>query len=85
MLLLNVFVYINECIDVKTALKNPSNLGVVQVGYISLQEISYAGKPQVVSSYILSNLWLESNRGPSVYEVNIIPLCERTMDHVGES
>jgi hypothetical protein len=27
------------------------------VGYISFQEISYGGKPQVVSSYILSNLW----------------------------
>ncbi len=26
------------------------------VGSISFQEISYAGKPQVVSSYILSNL-----------------------------
>jgi hypothetical protein len=48
--------YINECIDVNTALKIPSNLWVVRVGYISFQEISYAGKPQVVSSYILSNL-----------------------------
>ncbi len=37
--------------------KIPSNLWVVWVGYISFQEISYSGKPQVVSSYILSNLW----------------------------
>ncbi len=51
-----VFVYINECIDVNTALKIPSNLCVVWVGYIGFQEISYAGKPQVVSSYILSDL-----------------------------
>jgi len=52
-----VFVYINECIDVNTALKkNTSNLLVVRVGNISFQEISYAGKPQVVSRYILSNL-----------------------------
>ncbi len=34
-----------------------SNLWVVQVRSISFQEISYAGKPQVVSRYILSNLW----------------------------
>jgi hypothetical protein len=39
--------------------KIPSNLWVVWVGYNSFQEISYAGKPQVVSSYILSNLWME--------------------------
>ncbi len=51
-------VYINECIDANTALKKiPSNLWVVCVGSISFQEISYAGKPQVVSRYILSNLW----------------------------
>ncbi len=50
-------VYINECIDVNTALKNPSNIWVVRVGSNSFQEISCAGKPQVVSSYILSNLW----------------------------
>ena len=49
-------VYINECIDVNTALKIPSNLWVVRIGNISFQEISYAGKPQVVSRYILSNL-----------------------------
>ena len=36
----------------------PSILWVVLVGYISFQEISYAGKPQVVSSCILSNLWV---------------------------
>ncbi len=35
-----------------------SNVCVVRGGYISFQEISYAGKPQVVSSYILSNLCL---------------------------
>jgi hypothetical protein len=39
--------------------KIPSNLWVVWVGYISFQEISYAGKPQVLSSNILSNLWVE--------------------------
>jgi hypothetical protein len=39
--------------------KISSNLLVVRVGYISFQEISYPGKPQVVSRYILSNLWLE--------------------------
>jgi hypothetical protein len=37
--------------------KNPSNLWVVHVGSNSFLEISYAGKPQVVSRYILSNLW----------------------------
>jgi hypothetical protein len=31
------------------------------VGYISFQEISYEGKPQVVSRYILSNLCLARN------------------------
>ncbi len=52
-------VYINECIDVNAALKKiPSNLWVVRVLSISFQEISYAGKPQVVSTYILSNLWV---------------------------
>jgi hypothetical protein len=41
---------INECKDVKTAFKKiPSNLWVVRVGNISFQDISYAGKPQVVS------------------------------------
>jgi hypothetical protein len=50
--------YINECIDVNTALKNvPSNLSVVCVGSDSFQGISYAGKPQVVLA-ILSNLWM---------------------------
>jgi hypothetical protein len=38
--------------------KIPSNLWVVYVGSKSFLEISYAGKPQVVSSYILSNLRL---------------------------
>jgi hypothetical protein len=37
--------------------KNPSNLCVVWVGNICFQEIFYAGKPQVVTRYILSNLW----------------------------
>jgi hypothetical protein len=40
--------------------KIPSNLWVVRVGFISFQEISYAGKPQVVSRYILSTLCLQS-------------------------
>ncbi len=41
-------VYINECIDVNTALKRiPSNFLVVHVSPNSFQEISYAGKPQV--------------------------------------
>ncbi len=53
-------VYFNECIDVNTALKNPSNDWVVQVGCISFQEISYAGKLQVVSRYIFSNLWWQT-------------------------
>ncbi len=35
----------------------PSNLWVVRVGSNSFQGISYAGKPQVVSRCILSNLW----------------------------
>ncbi len=41
--------------------KIPSNLWVVWVGSISFQETSYASKPQVVSRYILSNLWLQQN------------------------
>ena len=49
-------VYINECIDVKTALKNPSNLWVVCIGSDSFQGISYAGKPQVVSSYSFKSM-----------------------------
>jgi hypothetical protein len=41
-----------------TQLKNiPSNLWVVRVGSNIFQGISYAGKPQVVSRYFLSNLW----------------------------
>ncbi len=57
-----VFVYINEWIDVNTALKKiPSNVRVVRVGYISFEEISYARKPQVVCRYILSNLWFDQN------------------------
>jgi hypothetical protein len=51
-----LMVYINESIDVK---KVPSNLWVVRVGSISFQEIFYAGKPKVVTRYILSNLWLK--------------------------
>ncbi len=37
--------------------KFPSDLWVVHVGSNSFWEISCAGKPQVVSRYILSNLW----------------------------
>jgi len=37
--------------------KIPSNLRVVCAGSNSFQGISYVGKPQVVSSFILSNLW----------------------------
>ncbi len=37
--------------------KNHSNLWVVHVGSNSFLEISYAGKPQAVSRYSLSNLW----------------------------
>ena len=39
--------------------KITSNLWVVHIGSVSFQEISYIGKPQVVSKYILSNLWVE--------------------------
>ncbi len=42
--------------------KIPSNLQVVQVGNNSFQEISYSGKPQVVSRYIISNLWAQLAR-----------------------
>ncbi len=49
-------VYINECIDVNTALKiSFKNLWVVCIGSISFQEISFAGKPQVVSRFILTS------------------------------
>jgi hypothetical protein len=44
-------VYINECIDVNTALKNSFK----SMSCSCFQEISYAGKPQVVSRYILQN------------------------------
>ncbi len=46
-------VYINKCIDVNTAWKK--FLQIYEFfckGSISFQEISYAGKPQVVSRYI---------------------------------
>ncbi len=57
-------VYINECIDVNTGFKKiPSNQWVVWVGNIIFQEISYAGKHQVVSRYIISNLWLKPKNG----------------------
>ena len=49
-------VYINECIDVNTAFKNPSYLWVVRVGSNSFQGISYAGKYQVVSSYSFKSM-----------------------------
>jgi hypothetical protein len=51
-------VYINECI-LKTI---PWNIWVVHIRSISSQEISYTGKPQVVSRYILSNIWELSNQ-----------------------
>jgi len=38
--------------------KIPSNPWVVHLGSNIFQKNSYAGKPQVVSRYILSNLWL---------------------------
>jgi hypothetical protein len=51
-------VYIDECIDVNTALKNvPSNLSVVCKGSDSFQGISYAGKLRLYLA-ILSNLWI---------------------------
>ncbi len=50
-------VYINECIDVNTALqKIPSNLWVVGVGSNSFQGISYDGKPRVVFSYSFKSM-----------------------------
>ncbi len=36
-------VYINECIDVNAALKNPLNVWVIRVGSNSFQGISYGG------------------------------------------
>jgi len=48
-------VYINECIDVKTPLKKFLQMYKFCIGSNSFQEISYAGKSQVLSSYILSN------------------------------
>jgi hypothetical protein len=52
-------VYINECIDVNTALKN-SFKSMSCLGRINqFQVISNAGKPQVVSRYILSSLCSE--------------------------
>ncbi len=35
---------------------------IVRIGSYSLQGISYVGKPQVVSGYILSNLWFVPGR-----------------------
>ncbi len=46
-------------------LKNLSNLCIVWVGNISFQEISNAGKPKVVSRYILTNLWFELSENNS--------------------
>ncbi len=71
-------VYINESIDVNTALKNPSSLWVVCVGSNSFREISYAGKPQVVSSYILSNLCLY-HLVSQLVETKILHLRSHTM------
>jgi hypothetical protein len=57
-----VFVYINECIDVNTALKNsfkPMNCS----GRIYLFPRNFLRwQAQVVSSYILSNLWSSQRR-----------------------
>ncbi len=49
-------VYINKCLNVKTIKKNPSNLCAVRIGSNSFQGISYAGKPQVVSSYSFKSM-----------------------------
>ncbi len=49
-------VYINESVDVNTAKKTPSNLWVVSIGSNNFQGISYAGKPQVVSSYSFKSM-----------------------------
>ncbi len=57
--------------------KNPSNLWVVWVGYISFREISYAGKHQVVSSYNLSNLCYALKLTFEIYEKNKINLKEQ--------
>ncbi len=54
--------------------KIPSNLLVVWVGYISAQEISYAGKHQVVSSYILSNLCYALKLTFEIYDKNKVYL-----------
>jgi hypothetical protein len=68
-----VFVYINECIDVNTAFKKFLQIyEFFWVGQISFQDISYAGKPQVVSSYILSNLWRQLIVGYSSKKVILI-------------
>ncbi len=61
--------------------KIPSNIWVVHVGSNSFPGISYPGKPQVVSRYILSNLWYQwwynlfcynrKLRAENVYEINL--------------
>ncbi len=61
-------VYINECTDVNIALKMPSNLWVVCIGSNNFQGISYAGKPQVVSSYSLKSF---ANACSTLYTVQI--------------
>ncbi len=66
-------VYINECIDVNTALKNPSNLWVVwwvvHVGSDSFQGISYSIKPQVVSSYSFKSMVTTHNVNKNLQDV----------------
>ncbi len=48
-------VYINECIDVNKALEK--FLHIYEL-FVSDPTFSYADKPQVVSIYILSNIWI---------------------------
>ncbi len=49
-------IYINECIDINKALKNSFKSMSCSGRINQFPKISYAGKPQVVSRYILSNL-----------------------------
>jgi hypothetical protein len=51
-------VLMKETIQAVRAVKQSIFLRCLWVGYISFKEISYEGKPLVVSRYILSNLCL---------------------------
>jgi hypothetical protein len=70
--------------------KIPSNWWVVSVGSNSFQEISYTGKPQVVSSYIISNLWTCLNQKKQGLSQNLDHgligsmhfCCTNTPDHI---